>query len=87
MTLFKDTEILTKNPEFEFVSTGQDLHFITKSGHKVQTDSIGKSIWEILPGTPEEIRCSLFAAIPAFPAGHGFFCISRFPSVAHVQEN
>jgi len=56
MTLFKDTDILFKNPEFELLSEGQDFHFILKSGHKVQTDIIGKAIWENLPGTPEEIQ-------------------------------
>lgn len=56
MTLFKDTDILSKNPEFGFLSEGEEHHFILQSGHKVQTDSIGKAIWEALPGTPKEIR-------------------------------
>lgn len=56
MMLFKDTEILTKNPEFELLSEGEEHYFILKSGHKVQTDSIGKAIWETLPGTPKEIQ-------------------------------
>lgn len=59
MMLFKDIEILTKNPDFEFLSKGDELHFILKSEYKVQTDIIGQTIWEILPGTPKEIQTQL----------------------------
>ena len=59
MTLFKDTDILYKNPDFELLAEGDDLFFILKSGHKVQTDKIGKAIWEYLPGTLKEIQTKI----------------------------
>jgi len=53
--LYEDTENFTANPEFELLSEEGRFTFRNRSGHLVQTDSIGQAIWKNLPGTFAEI--------------------------------
>lgn len=46
---------LERNPEFRLESQGEGFAFVHPSGFRVETDILGKLVWEALPGRPSEI--------------------------------
>lgn len=61
MTLFTGTETLLKNPEFQIQTEENQYYFTHMQGEKVKTDSLGKMIWECLPGTVHELTLKIEA--------------------------
>ena len=55
MKLLRADEVLGRGPDFSFAAIGGRHYFIRSEGHRVQTDKVGKIIWESLPGRAEEV--------------------------------
>jgi hypothetical protein len=52
---FKDSEVLSRNPDYELVAEDEKYFFVTAGGQRVETDRLAKILWEFLPGTADEV--------------------------------
>lgn len=55
MMSFDENAILEKSPDFELQSCGGEFIFLHKSGRGVETDRLGQSAWDSLPGRAVDI--------------------------------
>lgn len=55
MNLFGSDEVLSKNPAFSLQEEKDACYYTHKSGQRIITDELGKTLWNNLPGTADEI--------------------------------
>ena len=55
MRLLRADDVLGRAPDFSLSTAGERCYFVHSNGQRVQTDKVGKIIWESLPGRAEEV--------------------------------